>query len=109
MESACRAPNTTNSHNGLSIFEISGTLKTDTGSAVVGAAITFTGQIKHEKTTHIGETAVTNLAGDYSTDTNCRLFDNLHSVTAHYAGAPAIQIPANAASDSGAIPVYQRG
>jgi hypothetical protein len=85
---------------------LSGTLKTDTGPAVAGATITFTGQVKPDKTTHIRETAVTNLAGDYSTTTFCK---HLTSITARYAGAPAIQIPANAASDSEAIPVYLRG
>ena len=85
---------------------LSGTLKTDTGSPVGAATITFTGFSLSERPVTINEKAETNGAGAYSTATStprgvfCVL---LESITAHYAGAAAI--PANAASKSGAIPV----
>jgi hypothetical protein len=81
---------------------LSGTLKTDTGSVVEApttkpSTITFIGESQDFGPTPVSPAAVTNEAGDYFIP---RVFcGNIDSVTAHYAGAAAIQIPAYAASN----------
>jgi hypothetical protein len=83
---------------------ITGTLRTDTGSAVVGATITFA-QVDFEgHTTPVTTTGpvVTNNRGDYQAFPTVMLTEG-NNLTANYAGAPPVNALA-ASSGSNIIP-----
>jgi hypothetical protein len=66
------------------LCKLSGTLKTDTGSALVGATISFTTSPSRPQ-----PTVVTDGAGDYSIVRDCV---NFKTYTAHYSGAPPLAL-----------------
>jgi hypothetical protein len=83
---------------------ITGTLRTDTGSAVVGATITFTQVDPIGNTTPVATNGpvVTNNNGNYQAFPTVMLNTGFN-ITAHYAGAPPVNALA-ASSASNIIP-----